>query len=100
MMVQEVPGNSTVADFLEGISNEDYLIGVDVVEARLRVNHNEVKDVHHKLQMGDLIEVVPEKSLDDYREEFMRIYDDCSIVNLKKNNFKPSRGRLSEVAVF
>jgi hypothetical protein len=100
MMVRELPGDSTLADLLERITDEEKIVGGDAVEGRPRVNHNEVEDIHQKLQMGDLVEMVPEKSFDYYREEFMRMYDDCSVEDLGKNISKPSRRRLSEVAVF
>lgn len=105
MIVQELPGNSTVADLLERTSNEDALVatvGGFWEEARPKVNHKEVEDIQLKLKMGDLVELlpsVPGKSLNEYREKLRRMFDDCSTQDLKSQP-KLSHVRLSEAVVF
>jgi hypothetical protein len=104
MKVQEVAQNSTVANLLEGIHNEDpFPIASDESfqddRVGLKVNHKEVDNIHQKLEMGDLIELVPRKSVDDYREKLMRIYDACSMQDTHKSRLK-STAQLSRIAVF
>lgn len=104
MMVQELPGNSSVADLLERTSKEDALVatvGGFWEEARPKVNHKEIEDIQQKLQMGDLVELqpsVPGKSLNEFREKLRRMFNDCSIEDLKSRP-RLSRGRLSESVV-
>lgn len=105
-MVQELLGNSTVADLLERTSKEDDALVVTVggfwEAARPKVNHKEVDDFQQKLKMGDLVELqpcMPGKSLNEYRDKLRRMYDDCSMQNLRSQSKLP-RVRLSEAVVF
>eukprot|EP00250_Pteridium_aquilinum_P011200 c198_g1_i1 orf=267-2537(-) len=105
MMVQELPGNSTVADLLERTTREDALVatvGGFWEEARPKVNRKDVDNIQQKLKMGDLVELlpcVPGKSLNEYREKLRRMYDDCSTQD-RRSQPKLSRVRLSETVVF
>ncbi|KAI5081841.1 hypothetical protein GOP47_0001584 [Adiantum capillus-veneris] len=105
MMVQELPGSSTVADLLERTTKEDALVatvGGFWEEARPKVNHKNVEDIQQELKMGDLVELqpsVPGKSLNEYREKLRRMFEDCSMEGLKREP-KLSRVRLSETVVF
>ena len=99
-----MPGSSTVADLLERIIGEgSFSKTIDQSfwdDGGSKVNHKEVVDIHQKLQMGDLVEFVPRKSLDDYREKLMRMYDACSMQEVHKSRPKPSTVGLSKIAVF
>ena len=103
MKVQEMPGRSTIADLLERILEEDSLSTASGEsfweDGEFKINHKETYDIHQKLHMGDLVEFVPRKSLDDYREKLMRMYDSCSIQNARKSRPK-STVRQSKIAVF
>ncbi|MCO5606920.1 hypothetical protein L7F22_061111 [Adiantum nelumboides] len=105
MMVQELPGDSAVADLLERTTKEDALVatmGGLWEEARPKVNHKEVEDLHQKLKMGDLVELQPSvsgKCLNEYREKLRRMFEDCSMEGIRREP-KLSRVRLSETVVF
>ncbi|KAH7423895.1 hypothetical protein KP509_12G079500 [Ceratopteris richardii] len=105
MMVQELPGNSSVADLLERTTKEEMLVtgvGGFWEEAGPKVNHMEVEDLQQKLKMGDLVELQPSlsgSSLNEYREKLRRMFEDCSMQDLKREP-KLSREKLSETVVF
>lgn len=83
MVVQELPGGSTVADLLHKRSIEDSFAATGGVafyeELRPRVNHKMVDDIQQTLKMGDLVEMtplIPNDSLIEYRNRIKRMFGD------------------------
>lgn len=83
MVVQELPGGSTVADLLQRRVTEDCFAATCGMafceELHPRVNHKVVDNIQQVLQMGDLVEMtslIPDVSLTEYRNRIKRMYGD------------------------
>ncbi|MCO5587304.1 hypothetical protein L7F22_041252 [Adiantum nelumboides] len=83
MIVQELPGGSTVADLLQRRATEDSFAATCGMafyeELRPKVNHKVIDSIQQVLKMGDLVEMtssIPNKSLIEYRNTIKRMFGD------------------------
>lgn len=81
MMVQELPGGSTVADLLyKRVVDDSFAATCGIAfceELRPSVNHKVVDNIQQVLKMGDLVEMtplIPDESLVEYREKIKRMF--------------------------